>query len=107
MSRETRIIAGSPQPTFKVVGTDDSQGFPAGEMVHPGESSRSPVGAIITVEGNNLRHTTGGVDASLILGHLCQPGDVIYLESHKAVKTFQFINAEETKDAVIMVNIGY
>lgn len=107
MSNQTRIIAGSPQPTFNVVGTDASQGFPSGEMIHPGASSRSPVGAIVTVEDKSLRHTTGGVDASTSLGHLCKPGDVIYLESLKAVKTFRFINAIAGQDCSIMVNIGF
>jgi hypothetical protein len=107
MSRQTRITAGTPQPTFKMTGTDASQGLTAAELVHPGDSNRSPVGAVITVEDNSLRFTVGGVDASLTLGHLREPKNVIYLECLQAIKTFEFINAVAGQDAVIMVTVGF
>ncbi len=107
MSRQTRITAGSPQPTFKMTGTDASQKLTASELVHPGASSRLPVGAIITVEDNSLRFTVGSVNASLTLGHLREPKDVIYLECLKSIKTFEFINSVVGQDTVIMVTVGF
>ncbi len=107
MSKQTRITAGTPQPTFKMTGTDASQKLTAGELVHPGDTNRSPVGAVITVEDNSLRFTVGSVSASLTLGHLRKPGDVIHLECLQAIKTFEFINAVAGQDAVIMVTVGF
>ena len=107
MSRQTRITAGTPQPTFKMTGTDDSQGLTAAELVHPGDANRSPVGAVITVEDNSLRFTVGGVAASLTLGHLREPKDVIHLECLRAIKTFEFINSVVGQDTVIMVTVGF
>ena len=107
MSRQTRITAGTPQPTFKMTGTDVSQKLTAGELVHPGDSNRSPVGAVITIEDNSLRFTIGGVNASLTLGHLREPKDVIYLECLQAIKTFEFINSVVGQDTVIMVSVGF
>ncbi len=107
MSKQTRITSGTPQPTFKMTGTDASQGLTASELIHNSNAERPPVNAMITVEDYNLRYTAGGVDASLTLGHPTKPGDVIYLECHYSIETFRFINAVVGEDAIIMVTIGF
>lgn len=107
MGKQTRIIAGTPQPTFSMVGTDASQGLTASELIHSSDSERSPVSAIITVEDYDLRFTVGGVEASLSLGHLRKPEGVINLECLKSIKSFRFINASVGQNATIMVTVGF
>lgn len=107
MSKQIRIVAGTPQPTFKMTGSDESQGLTAAELIYNSGSGRSPVNAIITVEDNNLRFTVGGVGASLTLGHLREPKGVINLECLHSIKSFQFINASFGNDTVIMVTVGF
>lgn len=107
MSKQTRIIAGTPQPTFKMTGTDASQGLTSAELIHSSDLNRPPVIAMITVEDYNLRYTVGNTTPTITLGHLTKPGDVIYLECLQSIKTFKFINAGAGEDTKIMVTVGF
>lgn len=108
MSKETRITSGTPKGTFAMAGTDAAQNLTAAELVHAGNAERKPVSAMITVEDENLRYTVGDSTPSVApLGHLTEPGDVIYLECYNSIKTFKFINAAAAVTTNIMVTVGF
>ena len=109
MSRQTRIIAGTPKGTFPMASTDAAQLLTAAELVHSGGGDRDPVSAMITVEDYAIRYTVGDSTPTLVpaLGHKGAEANVIYLECTHSIKTFKFLNAVTGEDATIQVTVGF
>jgi hypothetical protein len=100
---------GSPGPTTRIVCSDAVQNLSA---IFTNANGAPAIGAIITVEDENIRFTMGGnittptyppTQGAAALGHVLFENQSLSLVSAKQVRTFQFINAVAQADAVIQV----
>ena len=100
---------GSPGPTTRIACTDAAQNLSA---IYTNANGAPAIGAIITVEDENIRFTMGGnittptyppTQGATALGHVLAAASSISLSSGRQVRTFQFINAVAQDDAVIQV----
>ena len=105
------IMGGQPQITYQVNSTNTAQIIAvAKQYVLGSNKNEKPChGASITVETNDIRYAFGVAptqSGGLGLGHLAGDGDVIKLNSYKAVRDFQFISNVAGAHAMLTITIG-
>ena len=104
-------LNGRPGVTFRQVTTDTVAGFPTStDTLAVGSSTRAVVGAVVTVEDNNVRYGLGGAipsQGASQLGHLVYAGGGTVLRSRKAYKTFLILSDVAGAAGVLQVTPFY
>ena len=98
-------LEGYPSRTISIVCTDLPQTIPVAELIFEGNPV---ISMLVSCESNTARFTFGDVtpDITAQVGHTLFPGYFyLLLRSSKAVRTFQFCNANAAPQVNAIIHI--
>lgn len=111
MSLLVTVVGGKPSITYTTNSTDTAALLSTSATLESvGDHPKQANSAVITIEDENIRYAFGVTpvkNGAGELGHPAGDGDVIKLNSYKALKDFKFVSAVAGSHAKLMVTIGF
>lgn len=106
MSISVTIHGGRPGSTYQVSTTNAAAALATNKMTQA-VTGKLAESAVITVENNPIRYAFTSTPTQGGLGHKANPGDIIKLNSRKAITDFKHISDGSGNHAVLQVTPSF
>lgn len=106
MSGLNRIDRGTPRKYHNKTSSDSGDG-PLTETERQDSNSNEPVGALISVDTDNIRIRVDGGSPSQSDGHQLEAGDILELYSNQEVRNLEWASAASATPGELHITLYY